>query len=92
MKVVGYSYPWDVADPGFIDRATGLGVDEVAVAMSYHSTRAATPWSPTSTSVIASRSALYRPVREAAWGRSACGPEPPPGWTTPTAPARRSGG
>ncbi|MFJ6699651.1 hypothetical protein ACIQM4_26755 [Streptomyces sp. NPDC091272] len=68
MRVVGYAYPWDILDtPGFVDRARELGVDEVAVAVSYHSTRAATPWSASGTSVIARHAALYRPVREEVW-------------------------
>ncbi|MEU8889944.1 hypothetical protein [Streptomyces sp. NPDC048442] len=68
MRVVGYAYPWDILDaPGFVDRAGELGVDEVAVAVSYHSARAATPWSPAGTSVLARHAALYRPVREKAW-------------------------
>ena len=67
MKVVGYAYPWDVAEPGFMDRVRSAGIDEVAVATSYHSTRAATPWSTTSTAVDASHAALYRPQRDEAW-------------------------
>lgn len=68
MRVTGYSYPWDVLDaPGFLGRAAELRVDEVAVALSYHTTRAATPWSPDRTAVLARHAALYRPVREAAW-------------------------
>ncbi|HWN35781.1 MAG TPA: hypothetical protein VNP03_23730 [Pseudonocardia sp.] len=68
MRVTGYSYPWDVLDaPGFVDRAGQLGVDEVAVAVSYHSTRAATPYAPGATSVPARHAAFYRPVRERAW-------------------------
>ncbi len=67
MKVVGYAYPWDVAEPGFVDRARAAGIDEVAVATSYHSTRAATPWSTTSTAVNARHAALYRPQRDEAW-------------------------
>ncbi|GAB3736616.1 hypothetical protein GCM10027598_63740 [Amycolatopsis oliviviridis] len=69
MKVTGYAYPWDVVDdPGFVERVRELGVDEVAVAVSYHSARAATPWSPERTSVVARHAALYRPVRDEAWG------------------------
>ncbi|WP_028927047.1 hypothetical protein [Pseudonocardia acaciae] len=69
MPVTGYAYPWDVLDaPGFLDRAAEIGVDEVAVALSYHTTRAATPWSPNRTSVLARHAALYRPVRDWAWG------------------------
>ncbi|KAA5838154.1 hypothetical protein F1721_01485 [Saccharopolyspora hirsuta] len=66
MRVTGYSYPWDV-DAEFLDRATDLGVDEVAVAVAYHSARAATPWSKRGTSVLARHAALYRPVRTG-WG------------------------
>lgn len=64
MKVTGYAYPWDVLAPGFADRVTELGVDEVAVAMAYHSVRAATPWSADRTAVVARHAALYRPVRD----------------------------
>jgi hypothetical protein len=68
VRVTGYSYPWDVLDaPGFADGAEQLGVDEVAVAVSYHSTRAATPYAPGTTSVAARHAALYRPVRGQAW-------------------------
>jgi len=68
MRLVGYAYPWDVTTPGFVDRARDLGVDAVAVALSYHSARAATPWSRETTAVIAPTAALYRPVRPDAWG------------------------
>ncbi|WP_328647264.1 hypothetical protein OHS58_04810 [Amycolatopsis sp. NBC_00348] len=68
MKVTGYAYPWDVLEDGFVDRARGLGVDEVAVALSYHSTRAATPWSASRTAVVARHAAFHRPVRPDAWG------------------------
>lgn len=68
MKVVGYAYPWDVLDaPGFVERAAEVGVDEVAVALAYHSVRAATPWSSNRASVLAPHAALYRPLRESAW-------------------------
>jgi hypothetical protein len=78
MRVVGYAYPWDVLDaPGFVDRAKSLGVDEVAVALSYHSARAATPWSHDGTAVVARHAALYRPVREEAWSGSRLRPAKP---------------
>lgn len=68
MKVTGYAYPWDVlGDPDFVDRVRDLGVDEVAVALTYHSARAATPWLPGRASVIARTAASYRSVREEAW-------------------------
>ncbi len=68
MKVTGYAYPWDVLEDGFVSRARALGVDEVAVALSYHSARAATPWSASRTAVIARHAASYRPVQPEAWG------------------------
>ena len=84
MWVTGYSYPWDVADdPGFVDRATEIGVDEVAIAASYHSTRAATPFRADRTAVVASKAGLYRPVREQAWGARTLRPAPGP-WADPT--------
>jgi hypothetical protein len=67
VKVTGYAYPWDVLEAGFAARARDLGVDEVAVALSYHSARAATPWSASQTAVVARHAAFYRPVREQAW-------------------------
>ncbi|GAA4553725.1 alpha-amylase family protein [Amycolatopsis samaneae] len=78
MKVTGYAYPWDVLDaPGFGARAADLEVDEVAVALSYHSARAATPWSADGTSVVARHAAFYRPVREQAWQGSELRPSTP---------------
>ncbi|CAM5403039.1 hypothetical protein GCM10010329_82390 [Streptomyces spiroverticillatus] len=78
MRAVGYAYPWDVLDaPGFVERVRELGVDEVAVAVSYHSARAATPWSTAGTSVLARHAALYRPVREEAWRDAALRPAAP---------------
>lgn len=83
MKVTGYAYPWDVlGDREFGTRAGALGVDEVAVALSYHSVRAATPWSPHGTSVVAGHAALYRPIRPQAWQGAALVPSAPewPHW------------
>jgi len=68
VKVTGYAYPWDVLEDGFAARARALGVDEVAVALSYHSARAATPWSASRTAVVARHAAFYRPVRPDVWG------------------------
>ncbi|RSD11477.1 alpha-amylase family protein [Amycolatopsis eburnea] len=67
MKVTGYAYPWDVLESGFAARVRDLGVDEVAVALSYHSARAATPWSASGTAVVARHAAFYRPVSDG-WG------------------------
>lgn len=79
MWVTGYSYPWDVADdPGFAERATEIGVDEVAIAASYHSTRAATPFLLDRTAVVAEQAGLYRPVRDQVWGARSLHPAPGP--------------
>jgi hypothetical protein len=76
MRVTGYAYPWDVLDdPGFVDRTTDLGVDEVAVAVAYHATRAVTPWQVHRAAIIAEHSALYRPVRPDVWRFRALRPE-----------------
>jgi hypothetical protein len=77
VKVTGYAYPWDVLEAGFAARARDLGVDEVAVALSYHSARAATPWSASHTAVVARHAAFYRPVRAEAWGSKRLRPSTP---------------
>ncbi|MFD2354730.1 hypothetical protein ACFSTC_43890 [Nonomuraea ferruginea] len=47
MVNVAYVYPWDVVgDPAAAERIAALGVTTVALAASYHSTRAATPFHP----------------------------------------------
>lgn len=68
-RIVAHAYPWDVlGDPHFVDRVHALGVREIALAASYHSTRAATPLHPSHKVVDAHHAALYRPVRPEAWG------------------------
>ncbi|GIH66536.1 hypothetical protein [Microbispora siamensis] len=67
MNVI-YAYPWDiVGDPGAAARLKALGVDAVALAASYHTTRAATPAHPAHRLVEARHAACYVPVREEAW-------------------------
>jgi len=67
-RVVGYAYPWDViGDPGFADRVRSIDIAEVALAASYHGTRAATPLHPQHRFVNAPHAALYRPVRPQIW-------------------------
>ncbi|WP_214322246.1 hypothetical protein [Nonomuraea sediminis] len=67
---VAYVYPWDVAgDPAAADRIASLGVEAVALAASYHSTRAATPYHPDHRVLDVPYPAFYLPVRPAAWGR-----------------------
>ena len=67
-RSVGYGYPWDYAgDPAAAPRAASLGLDAVAVAASYHATRAATPLHPEHRIHDAEHAACYVPVREQAW-------------------------
>ncbi|OZD08158.1 hypothetical protein CH275_06315 [Rhodococcus sp. 06-235-1A] len=67
-RIVAHAYPWDVlGDPHFVDRARRLGVREISLAATYHSTRAATPLHPQHKVVDAHHAALYRPVRPEAW-------------------------
>ncbi|MER5865019.1 hypothetical protein [Kitasatospora sp. NPDC002040] len=68
MTVSAHAYPWDVlGDPAFADRVHSTGLDAVTLAVSYHSTRAATPQHPSRRLVDARYAALYRPVRPTAW-------------------------
>ncbi|GAA0975261.1 hypothetical protein GCM10009555_032830 [Acrocarpospora macrocephala] len=79
----GYVFPWDiVGDPAAPDRLAATGVDAIALAASYHSTRAATPFHPAHRVLEVPHSALYLPVRQAAYG-----PLSPksPSWTPPDA-------
>jgi hypothetical protein len=67
-RSVGYAYPWDyIGDPAAASRAAALGLDAVAVAASYHATRAATPLHPDRRIFEAEHAACYVPVREQAW-------------------------
>ncbi|MBF8188940.1 hypothetical protein ITP53_25030, partial [Nonomuraea sp. K274] len=67
---VAYVYPWDiVGDPSAPDRLASLGVETVALAASYHSTRAATPYHPAHRVLDVPYSAFYLPVRPSAWSR-----------------------
>jgi hypothetical protein len=67
-RSVGYAYPWDyIGDPAAASRAATLGLDAVAVAASYHATRAATPLHPGHRIFEAEHGACYAPVREQAW-------------------------
>jgi hypothetical protein len=67
-RLVGYAYAWDYAgDPAAAPRAATLGLSTVAVAASYHATRAATPLHPGHHLHDAEHAACYVPVRERAW-------------------------
>lgn len=67
---VAYAYPWDiVGDPSAPSRLAELGVEAVALAASYHSTRAATPYHPAHRVLDVPYSAFYLPIRSSSWGR-----------------------
>ncbi|MFI7125459.1 hypothetical protein ACIBQ1_07165 [Nonomuraea sp. NPDC050153] len=67
---VAYVYPWDiVGDPAAPDRLAGLGVEAVALAASYHSTRAATPYHPSHRVLDVPYPAFYLPIRPSSWSR-----------------------
>jgi hypothetical protein len=68
VTTLAHAYPWDlVGDEAAAERIAGLGVDAVALAASYHTTRAATPLHPARRMVDARHAALYVPVRPEAW-------------------------
>ncbi|WP_440900163.1 hypothetical protein [Actinosynnema sp.] len=70
VTTVAHAYPWDlVGDPAAAERIAALGVDAVALAASYHTVRAATPFHPRHRLVDARHAAFYLPVRPRAWGR-----------------------
>ncbi|TMR93926.1 hypothetical protein EJK15_36845, partial [Nonomuraea basaltis] len=61
---IAYVYPWDVVgDPAAPERLAALGVDAVALAASYHSTRAATPYHPSHRVLDVPYPAFYLPIR-----------------------------
>ncbi|PRX69149.1 hypothetical protein B0I32_102206 [Nonomuraea fuscirosea] len=67
---LAYLYPWDVVgDPSAPGRLADLGVQAVALAASYHSTRAATPYHPAHRVLDVPRPAFYLPIRRSSWAR-----------------------
>ncbi|WP_405144128.1 hypothetical protein OG589_40860 [Sphaerisporangium sp. NBC_01403] len=77
MNVV-YAYPWDlVGDARAAGRLKALGADSVALAASYHTTRAATPLHPAHRLVDARHAACYVPIRKEAWKGSRLVPGTP---------------
>ncbi|PZG03197.1 hypothetical protein, partial [Nonomuraea aridisoli] len=67
---IAYLYPWDVVgDPTAPARLADLGVQAVALAASYHSTRAATPYHPAHRVLDVPYPAVYLPIRPSSWGR-----------------------
>lgn len=80
---IAYAYPWDVdGDPSAAERIADLGVEAVALAASYHATRAATPYHPAHRVLEVPHSAFYLPVHAEAWGRLV---PASPTWTAPDA-------
>ena len=83
VTAVGYAYPWDFADdPAAVDRASAIGVDAVAVAAAYHTTRAASPLHPTRRLVDVAHAACYVPIRDDAWSGRRLVPAAPE-WASP---------
>ncbi|MFB4267009.1 hypothetical protein [Nonomuraea sp. GTA35] len=67
---VAYLYPWDVVgDPSAPGRLADLGVQTVALAAMYHSTRAATPYHPAHRVLDVPYPAFYLPIRPSSWSR-----------------------
>lgn len=67
---LAYLYPWDVVgDPSAPGRLADLGVQAVALAASYHSTRAATPYHPAHRVLDVPHPAFYLPIRRSSWAR-----------------------
>ncbi len=84
MRITGHAYPWDVlGDPDFASRVIESGVDTVALAAAYHSTRAATPLHPRHQLIDARYAALYRPVRDVVWSGRELSPREPDWMPTP---------
>ncbi len=82
QRSVGYAYPWDYeGDPAAAERAARLGLDAVALAASYHATRAGTPLHPDHRMVEAQWAACYVPVLESLWRGQRLVPFEPT-WTT----------
>jgi hypothetical protein len=80
---VAYVYPWDVVgDPSAPARLAELGVDTIALAASYHSTRAATPYHPAHRVLDIPHAAFYLPIRPKTWSRLI---PAAPTWTPPDA-------
>jgi hypothetical protein len=81
-RSVGYAYPWDYeGDPAAAERAARLGLDSVALAASYHATRAGAPLHPDHRVVEAQWAACYVPVLESVWRGQRLVPFQPT-WTT----------
>jgi hypothetical protein len=82
VRSVGYAYPWDYkGDPAAAERAARLGLDSVALAASYHATRAGKPWHPEHRLVDAQWAACYVPVVDSVWRGQRLVPLEPT-WTT----------
>ena len=81
-----YAYPWDFeGDARAVKRAAASGVGTVALAATYHPTRAARPLHPARPLVDVRHDACYVPVRPAAWkGHRLVPPKRLYGWNRTT--------
>jgi hypothetical protein len=85
-SVVVYAYPWDIiGDPGAFARLRELGADAVALAVHYHSVRAATPQHPAHRVVEAEHAALYLDPDERIWLGARLRPARADAWAGPAA-------
>lgn len=82
MVISVHAFPWDVLgdEAGFAERFARSGADAATLAVSYHTTRAATPLHLARRLVDARHAALYRPVREQVWAGRRLVPQGPD-WT-----------
>ncbi|MFE5740452.1 alpha-galactosidase [Streptomyces celluloflavus] len=77
MRTAAFLYPWDVVgDPDAARRIAGLGVQQVTLASSYHSTRALTPRHPRHRIVTARHAAVLYPPDATRWAGRALRPYP----------------
>ena len=78
MKVTGYAFPWDAIDDDAAPRrAADLGVDNVALAATYHATRVVTPLHPSRRVLDVAHSAAYFPIRPESWDHRRLAPRAP---------------
>jgi hypothetical protein len=77
MRTAAFLYPWDVVgDPDAARRLAGLGVQQVTLASSYHSTRALTPRHPRHRIVTARHAAVLYPPDATRWAGRTLRPYP----------------
>ncbi len=77
MKKSLYVYPWDLADEGIetvLERAKANGLDDIAVAVSYHAGKFLLPHNPVHRVYFPEDGTVYFPVREARYRNSVMKP------------------